>query len=155
MDDYGLNSQFHCKIAVLAFQVKKPKFFCSIQSPKIKCQSSSLYSELEDSCFWSFSQTFSITISPAWDQCEETHSHFSWIPQSQELTEYGNTTSTHTSTSSASHRCSLESPAILILPGRKHPSHYRQDSKILSFSWLCFTCEKLPPIPQFSTKEYT
>ena len=71
-----MNSLFHCKVAVLALQVRKCKFFCSIQDPKIKCQSSSFYSEPEDNCFWSFTQFFSITTSPAWHQCEETHSHF-------------------------------------------------------------------------------
>lgn len=155
MDDCGLNSPFHCKVAVLALQDKKPKFFYSIQGPKIKCQSSTLYSELEDNCFWSFSQSFSIIISPAWHHCKETHHHFSWSPQPQALTKYGKTTWAHTSTTSASHRCCLESPAILLLPGLKHPSHYRQDSNKLSFSELCFTSEKLPPIPQFCTKEYT
>lgn len=38
------------------------------------------------------------------------------------------------STLAASHRCCLESPAILLLPGLKHPSHYSQDSNNLSFS---------------------
>lgn len=152
MDDCGLDSSFHRKVAALALQVKKPKFFCSIQGPKIKCQSSGLCSEPKDNCFWSFSQSFSIILSPAWHQCEETHSHFSWEPSTPRPHRVWKDYITTYSTLAASHRCCLESPAILLLPGLKHPSHYSQDSNNLSFSGCALrSCHPPPSSPQRDT----